>query len=324
MGFIKQSRFSTKATVVNGKTKRPVRLKRRHVELLKSLAPYPHLTIPYVSRLSEYSHDYLYDLIREFKREHNDYLKVPDHQIERFSLNERLAYSLTDKARALLADEYSDIRFHTNEFAGPFTHQLYATSLRAAFDIAARDIDHVSIVGHDELLKDSRVPIYYKESPTPHYVPIPKELWTKDHKKLIPDCYPFVLKNELLPHGKNAFPLIIEADTGSHTIETNVRAMVRRYAWFFDTKKYKDLWGFPDCYVCIVTATDTRVQNIIDKAIMPETDHRRHLRRHFLLTSAPVPGRVGYDAKIIPNPVTAPWRVAGRDEPFYFYREKSA
>lgn len=315
MGDIYQSRFSTKATTKEGKPLGRKLISRNDFEQIKPLAPYPHLTLDFIAALSGFSRGTLAHKYRELKREHRGYVAIAEYQTTNYQMfmSSTLAYSLTEKGKELMHDRGIDV--HSNEFSGPFHHQLFASQLRASFDIAAREIETVRITSWRALRNDPRIPKQTRESDKPHYIPLPKSIHgNHSSKHLIPDCYPFIVHT-----GEKAYPILgIEADCGTETVKTKIRTKIAAYLYILKHQIYKDLYGFPGVYVPFITNSQTRAHNFLEE-IEEATKNDTKLRQFFLVKHASAPSDFDRKPEATGHMVTEPWlRVA--QQPLYLHR----
>ena len=296
------------------------RLRPHDFRRFAAMAPYPFLTADYLSALAGGNPQCITNRFKNLKRAPNTYIKVADYQRQNGSLfmNFPLAYALTDQTKEMLTNR--GIRIHTTEFSGPFFHQLYSVQTRASFDIAAQEIDTVSIIGWDKLSTDQRVPQATRESDSPHHFDIPKSVRIPNQsQKLVSDCYPFIVQNTALQNPAFHF-LGLECDMGTETIGTTIRAKITYYRYLLENGIYKEKLGFPKAHVAFVTALPGRVESIL-KEIEKQTERTPNLRRYFLVKHSVAPNEWQPDLKPSPtgHMVTEPWRRVGL-EPLYLHK----
>ena len=251
----------------------PTRITESDLLLLSALAQFRYLTTHQLARRAGRSEDATAKRLRRLFA--SGFVDRPIHQHAQLAalLNPPLVYSLTRKgARELTANGRSldyrldwTFRDATNTF---LAHTLEVADVMLAFHFAARQAGAPRLVDHHELLPLMPAPTRELRDPFKLSVHI-----RHDFKPLtlsvVPDrCFSLVYPAENFRHN-----FCLELDRGQMSVGTkstkltgksSIRKKLIAYFHAHQQKKHTDVWGMQGFRVLTITASETRINHMLE------------------------------------------------------------
>ncbi len=241
----------------------------RDMEIFKLLARYRYLPSDYIHAFVGGSLKPLTRRLNSLSRKPNLYLARPHQQRANANSNHRpLIYELDDRGLRALGERGLSLlsKGHHHNFA----HELMVAQIMASIELGMRENPHIRLISWSEILANDSTPKTTRDLPEPATIPVTFSLHGERlSKSLTADARPFGLERVIDGERSYLFFPGIEADCGTEPLDTTDlerSSIVKKFAAYTAVAEqsiYRSHFGFPNFFVPIVAATDTRMRSMM-------------------------------------------------------------
>ena len=294
----------------------------RDIEVFKLLVRYRYLPSDYIHAFVGGNLKALTRRLNALSRTPNRYLARPVQQRGNAAANHRpLIYELDERGSRVLRDR--GLSFLAKSYHHNFTHELMVAEIMASLELGTLANPHVRFISWGEILASDKTPAPTRAAAAPASIPVTFSMRGAPHAVAVTaDAQPFGL--ERVVDGARSFLFFpgIEADCATEPLDatdyerSSIAKKFAAYGAIAQQRLYRSHFGFPNFFVPIIAATDTRMQSMM-RLLQKMSDGRgskMFLFKSFPLFTAPEkpPAPSGHI-------LTAPWRRVGF-EPFSFHQ----
>lgn len=266
----RESRYiSGKPIIRNGNTV-TLTITDNDIAILKILARYPYLDIPWISALAKRPQISIKQRIYQLKRA--GFIKVADAQTEtrearRRNLFERLCIELAPAGAKVLSPFGIAMSEKTTNI---LEHQAMTSQVMASFELGANG--RYRLIPWTEILAQPEAPRTIHESPESFVFKRVAYTYRNERrcKDVRPDGLPFGIAYEDTDEIREYFCIGIEADNGTEPIESSrwARSSIERkfyeYTAIAEQQLYKARLGFPNIFVPFIFRSETRLNTALN------------------------------------------------------------
>jgi hypothetical protein len=316
---IRTSRWTREPAIDDGKAV-VVSPTDRDIEIFKLLVRYRYLPGDYIHAFVGGNLKSLTRRLNLLSRKPNLYLARPHQQRGNASANHRpLIYELDERGSRVLRE--NGLSFLPKSYHHNFAHELMVAQIMASVELGTKMNPHVRLISWPEILASANTPLTTRESPAPASIPVTYSIrGQRDGKGLIADAQPFGLERVIDGNRTYLFFPGIEADCGTEPLDSNdperssIAGKFLGYTAVAEQRIYRSHFGFPNFFVPIIAATETRMRSMM-RLLQKLTDGRGS--KMFLFKTFPAFTSPEKPPEPSGHMLTEPWHRVGFD-PFYF------
>jgi hypothetical protein len=220
---------------------------------LEVLTRYRYLPSNYVSVLTGFSYRYCKSGLfpRLF---HEGYVFCPPEGMQSYNARYRhRIMSITPRGEVFLK-EYG-LFVPVRKTKQPFRHQFMGELARASFEIATREIPHLSIRWGTDILDNPRCPPTTRDDPEPFAIPV-NGTTVKPDDEIVGYRYG-------PPGTQSSFLFFVREDDRDTEDWTTVRRKMEAYLAIQQQEIYKKRYGIPNCLFLWLTISPRRMQEMM-------------------------------------------------------------
>jgi Replication-relaxation len=249
-----------------------------HLAILDTLTEFRLLSADYIAPLAGTKYKWALQLCEELKSEPNRYLKICDEQYENKKNHYYNPIQLELSPKGIRFQVSRGFYIPERKPVKRLRHQIMEDQIRASLAIGAQEYaDRIRIIWREALQKSPRMPAKMREATFPEHIDL------GDHQ-LWPDGKMFVVVNLQSQH--SYFVHGYEADTGTESVETRIRAKFKDYIYIIEHKLY-ERYGADNYFILFIPHNQNRLHDFM-KLLEEMTAHKPSLRKNFLFKTHPL------------------------------------